>query len=100
MSDPAPLGHAVAQLFGSPRWRHEPRIWHHVACAGEHAEEVDWDAVLAETWSGGERTFLEALASLSDPRRRVSFAEVVIRLDDDNFWQLMATVRELRQELR
>lgn len=100
MSARDPRRQAEAQVLGSPRWRNEPRIWRHVVGSGEQAGQVDWDAVLAETWSGGERVLVAALASLAHPERRVSLNEIVTRLDDDNFERLLAAVRQLRRALR
>lgn len=87
---------AVWEVSGSPRWRGEPRVWRHV----DEVSAVDWDAVLGEAWSGGERLLLEAAASLCDPQYRVCLAELAARLDDDAFAAVVSALQRLREGLR
>lgn len=87
---------ALWEVLGSPRWRGEPRVWRHVDDDGG----LDWEAVLGEAWSGGERLLLQAAASLCDSQYRVSLAELAARLDDDAFAAVAAALQRLREGLR
>lgn len=97
MSRPPPVeAQALSDALVRLPWQREARVWRHVTPEGR----VDWDAVLGEAWSGGERVLVEAMASLCDPPRQVSLAEVVSRLDDDNFELVLAALRAVREARR
>ena len=81
----------TANLFALDR-----RVWAHVDLdqAG-----IDFDAILAESWSSGERRLLEAAASLfgaEHPTGLVDLTELAGGVDDTN-WRLLVGALALRR---
>jgi hypothetical protein len=87
---------AVLHLLTADLFAHDQRVWAHVDLdqAG-----IDFDAILAESWSSGERRLLGAAASLfgaEHPTGLVDLTELAGGLDDSN-WRLLLGALALRR---
>lgn len=68
----------------------DPRVWHHVTADG-----IDYQGMLAEGWSGGERRLLQAAASMWNGQP-VSLLDLAAGLDEANWQRLLLALATLR----
>jgi hypothetical protein len=85
---------ALAVLLGHEPVAAAPKFCRHASTRG-----IDWDAVLAETWSPAERLLVATAAGLWSGRRTPVDISRAAFLDDGQFavWQAMLTAHRTGQ---
>jgi hypothetical protein len=87
---------AALHLLTADPFAHDRRVWAHVDL---DQGLIDFDAILAESWSSGERRLLGAAASLFGaeyPAGLVDLTELAGGVDDTN-WRLLLRALALRR---
>jgi hypothetical protein len=87
---------AALHLLTADPFAHDRRVWAHVDL---DQGLIDFDAILAESWSSGERRLLGAAASLFGaeyPAGLVDLTELAGGVDDTN-WRLLLGALALRR---
>jgi hypothetical protein len=87
---------AALHLLTADPFAHDRRVWAHVDL---DQGLIDFDAILAESWSSGERRLLGAAASLFGaeyPAGLVDLTELAGGVDDSN-WRLLLGALALRR---
>jgi hypothetical protein len=98
------------RLDGYPEWSgvrlilgdfdDDPRVWAHVDYGeqdGQHWLNIDWDAILGEPWSGGERKILTGAMGIwtGNP---VRLSELAGGEMGDHYWRLFTLALDAYRE--